>query len=97
MELAQSISQAGPSISFGPAGYWAAALPEDELNLIMQEQPELAHDWHPEHGDRINRIVFIGIGLKPDKVTASLDTCLLADEEMTEDWSLLADRLPGGS
>ncbi|CDN45836.1 GTP-binding protein [Paenibacillus sp. P22] len=97
METAQSISQAGPSISFGPMGYWAAALPDEELDLLMSEQPDLKQDWHPLYGDRINRVVFIGIGLEADQIAASLDGCLLTDEEMEDDWSRLEDELPGAS
>lgn len=34
-DMAASLSQAGPSIQFGPAGYWVAALPEDQQREIL--------------------------------------------------------------
>ncbi|UVI33480.1 GTP-binding protein [Paenibacillus spongiae] len=79
--MGQSLSQAGPSIQFGPAGHWVAALPEAERMQVLQDEPELLDNWHPAWGDRINKIVFIGIGLDRPALTASLDTCLLTEDE----------------
>ncbi|XEC93096.1 GTP-binding protein [Paenibacillus tarimensis] len=95
--VAQSISQAGPSISFGPAGYWVAALPEQEKKEILEADPQLTDDWDENYGDRINKIVFIGIEMNRDEIVASLDECLLTDGEMAQDWGLLPDDLPNVS
>lgn len=96
-KMAQSLGQAGPSIQFGPAGYWAAALPQAERAAILREEKELADKWHDVYGDRMTKLVFIGIGLQPSKLIASLDGCLLTDEEMTADWSQLRDDFPNAS
>ena len=93
-QFGQSLSQAGPSIQFGPSGYWIAALPAAEQRAMLNEDPELASGWHEMYGDRINKVVFIGIDMDRTDIEASLDACLLTDEEMTEDWSLLPDPLP---
>lgn len=93
-DQAQSLSQAGPSIQFGPAGLWAAALPENEQQLLLQEEQGLAQKWHPEYGDRINKVVFIGIDLDRQEIEASLDACLLSNEEMSADWIQFADPFP---
>lgn len=93
-KMAQSLSQAGPSIQFGPAGYWVAALPEAEKEQVLQDDPELASKWHPEFGDRINQLVFIGIDLNPQRISETLDACLMTDEETSQDWSRLQDELP---
>lgn len=93
-DFAQSISQAGPSIQFGPAGQWAAALSPEECEMILQEEPEVAAAWHAEYGDRINKVVFIGIELNRAGLTDSLDKCLLSDEEMKQDWGILQDQFP---
>ncbi|WP_148930579.1 GTP-binding protein [Paenibacillus methanolicus] len=93
-DFGQSISQAGPSIQFGPSGYWVAALPEAEKNEILSEEPELREVWHPRHGDRINKVVFIGIELDRQRLTDSLDACLLTEEEMALDWQSFEDDLP---
>ncbi|ANY65460.1 cobalamin biosynthesis protein CobW [Paenibacillus sp. BIHB 4019] len=91
---AQSISQAGPSIQFGPAGLWVAALPESEQHLLLESEPELADSWHPMYGDRINKVVFIGIDLQRAEIEATLDECLLTKEEMKQDWNSLIDPFP---
>lgn len=93
-EVAQSLSQAGPSVQFGPAGYWVAALPAAEQRAILQEEPDLARQWHPEYGDRTNKLVFIGISMDRAGITAGLDTCLLTEGEMAMDWQSFADPMP---
>ncbi|TBL70115.1 GTP-binding protein [Paenibacillus thalictri] len=95
--LAQNISQAGPSIRFGPAGYWVAALPEQERQAILQEEDELASKWDDEYGDRVNKVVFIGIEMNRPTIESELDACLLTNEEMKQDWSRFPDRLPNMS
>lgn len=92
--MAQSLSQAGPSIQFGPSGYWIAALPDDEQKAMLQEEPELAVGWHPVYGDRINKLVLIGIEMDRAGLVSSLDGCLLTEEELDQDWGLLPDDLP---
>lgn len=96
-ELAQSLSQAGPSIQFGPAGYWVASLPETERQAVLAEEPELLKHWDAEYGDRINRVVFIGIGMDQERFASELDACLLTPEEMKSDWKKLKDELPNAS
>ncbi|MOA30865.1 putative metal chaperone YciC [compost metagenome] len=96
-DFAQSLSQAGPSIQFGPAGRWAAALPKAELEDVLSSEPELADRWDDEYGDRLNKVVLIGIGMDRMRLTAALDSCLLSDEEMKLDWNGLADGFPNAS
>ncbi|THF79458.1 GTP-binding protein [Cohnella fermenti] len=93
-DTGQSLSQAGSSIQFGPSGYWLAALPEEEQEAHLRDDPELGEEWSDPFGDRVNKIVFIGVGLNPGQLSASLDACLLTEEEMKSDWSLLNDPLP---
>lgn len=95
--MAQSLSQAGPSIQFGPAGLWAASLPLDPREALLAEEPELAQNWDPMYGDRITRLVFIGIEMDAAAIAERLDQCLLTDEEMQADWSRMADELPNVS
>ncbi|MDR6550006.1 GTP-binding protein [Paenibacillus qinlingensis] len=91
---AQNLSQAGASIRFGPAGLWVAALPEEERAAVLEEEFELLAHWDDTHGDRINRVVFIGMDMNRTEITASLDQCLLTDAEMLTDWSLFRDEFP---
>ncbi|MFI2857284.1 GTP-binding protein [Paenibacillus sp. JSM ZJ436] len=93
-DMATSISQAGPSIRIGPAGHWIAALPVEEQELLRAEEPEAFQGWDEVWGDRSTRIVLIGIDMPVKELTDSLDRCLLTEEEMGADWSLLQDPLP---
>lgn len=93
-DWAATISQAGPSIQFGPAGYWVAALPEDERNEVLKYEPQVQSRWDVQWGDRLNEIVMIGIRMDRQQLECELDECLLTDAEMKSDWSLIRNPLP---
>lgn len=40
-----------------------------------------ALDWHPEHGDRCQHLVFTSPGLDRDGLEQLLESCLLTDAE----------------
>ncbi|MGM0841504.1 MAG: GTP-binding protein [Bacillota bacterium] len=88
------LSQAGPSIIIQSAGEWVAAYPESERKEILAEEVELAEKWDPVYGDRMNEIVFIGIEMNREEIEQSLDSCLLTEKEMTEDWTEFKDPIP---
>lgn len=96
-DMAQNFSQAGPSIQFGPAGYWVASLPEPEREAILREDPSVADDWDPVYGDRVNKVVFIGLEMDRNGLTEELDDCLLTDKEMGMEWSAFPDDFPNQS
>ncbi|MNP46924.1 putative metal chaperone YciC [compost metagenome] len=93
-DLAATISQAGPSIQFGPAGPWVASLPERERQAVLDFEPEVQKKWDSRYGDRINEIVMIGIDMDRLELERQLDHCLLTEEEMDSDWSLFHNPLP---
>lgn len=93
-DLAASLSQAGPSIQFGPAGYWTAALPEADREAILKTEPEIMEQWHAEWGDRQTELVMIGIEMERAQIEEELDQCLLNDEEMQADWARFDNPLP---
>ncbi|PPQ50069.1 cobalamin biosynthesis protein CobW [Paenibacillus peoriae] len=93
-DWAASISQAGPSIQFGPAGSWLAALSEEERQEIVAADPEALDHWDEQWGDRMNEIVMIGIGMNRAGLEEELDECLLNDNEMDMDWSSFENPLP---
>lgn len=93
-DLAASLSQAGPSIQFGPAGHWVASLPEEDRQAVFQEEPEVRRKWDPVWGDRLNEIVLIGMEMDRTQLEALLDRCLLTPEEMELDWSEFHNPLP---
>lgn len=88
------LSQAGPSIVFQGAGEWIAAASKQEQAKILEEEPELLERWDEVYGDRMNELVLIGIDLNKEQIEATLDECLLTEEEMIQDWSKFHDPLP---
>lgn len=92
--MAGLISQTGSTVSIQAAGEWVAAYSEEEKQQSLKEDPELQAKWHPEFGDRMTELVFIGIDMNQDEVKASLDQCLLTEAEMTMDWTSFPDPLP---
>ena len=91
------LSQAGTSIMIQGAGEWVASYSEEEQKQTLTEEPELLERWDDTFGDRMTELVFIGIDLSKAEVETSLDGCLLTDEEMASDWSVLKDPLPSFS
>lgn len=93
-DFAATIGQAGPSIQFGPAGYWLASLPEEQQREILENEPEARERWDERWGDRMTEIVLIGIDMNREDIEAGLNRCLLTEEEMKQDWSRFNNPLP---
>ncbi|MFF2910426.1 GTP-binding protein [Paenibacillus sp. NPDC057934] len=93
-DIAGSLSQAGPSIQFGPAGYWLASMAKEQQLEVLESEPEIKAKWDEEWGDRINEIVFIGVSADRSEIEARLDRCLLTAEEMKQDWATFNNPLP---
>ncbi|MFC3747840.1 GTP-binding protein [Paenibacillus sp. GCM10012306] len=93
-DIAGSLSQAGPSIQFGPAGYWLASMAKEQQVEVLESEPEIKAKWDEEWGDRLNEIVFIGVGADRSEIEARLDRCLLTAEEMKQDWTTFNNPLP---
>lgn len=80
-------SHAGYSIQLQPAGIWMSMLCEEELDIEMQEDDTLKNRIQGKYSDRMNEIVFIGIEMDKEQIQKDLDTCLLTDIEMQEEWN----------
>lgn len=93
-DFAATLSQAGPSIQFGPAGYWVAGLPDDQQRELLETEPELAERWDERWGDRMTEVVWIGIGMDRADIEQKLASCLLSHEELEQDWSRFDNPLP---
>ncbi|WP_438497341.1 GTP-binding protein [Paenibacillus sp. IHBB 3054] len=93
-DLAASLSQAGPSIQFGPTGYWLATLPKEQQLEVLASEPDVKARWDEQWGDRMNEIVFIGVAMDRAAIEARLDRCLLTGEELQQDWSQFNNPLP---
>lgn len=92
--LAVSFSQAGVSRQLSPAGLWVAALSEEERLAYFGDEFVKSPDWDEQWGDRVTKLVFIGVGLDREKITRTLDEALLTENEMASNWRALNDPLP---
>jgi hypothetical protein len=45
----------------------------------------------------MTEIVFIGMDINRQEIEASLDACLLTDEEMSQDWTMFVDPFPASN
>ncbi len=89
--LCINYSQAGRSIELQPAGLWLQYAGKNEQAAMLELYPEIKDTWDKEVGDCMIQLVFIGFQLKIPELLASLESCLLNDEEMSEDWSSYTD------
>ncbi|MGW4731468.1 CobW family GTP-binding protein [Streptomyces shenzhenensis] len=73
---------AGGALCVESAGPWLAALPDAAWDMIPPvRRAAAALDWHPEHGDRCQHLVFTSPGLDRDGLARLLESCLLTDSE----------------
>lgn len=93
-DVAANLSQVGPSIEFGPAGYWIANLPNDDIEDILRIEPAVRKNWHHQWGDRKTELVMVGIKMERKNIEDKLDACLLSEKEMDLDWSKFENPLP---
>ncbi|MCM2515301.1 GTP-binding protein [Streptomyces griseoincarnatus] len=84
---------AGGALCVESAGPWLASLPDAAWEMVPPvRRAAAALDWHPEHGDRCQHLVFTSPGLDRDGLTRVLESCLLTDAEYTagpEAWKRL--------
>ena len=52
------------------------SMPEHDLKLFMEQNPDLQRDWDDLYGDRMQKLVFIGQHLDREAITRELDKCL---------------------
>ncbi|MEV0258003.1 GTP-binding protein [Streptomyces sp. NPDC050732] len=73
---------AGGALCVESAGPWLASLPDAAWEMVPPvRRAAAALDWHPEHGDCCNHLVFTSPGLDRDGLEEVLESCLLTDEE----------------
>ncbi|MDH6228481.1 GTP-binding protein [Streptomyces sp. MJP52] len=73
---------AGGALCVESAGPWLAALPDAAWEMVPPvRRAAAALDWHDEHGDRCQHLVFTSPGLDRDNLERLLDSCLLTDAE----------------
>ncbi|MFE6196880.1 CobW family GTP-binding protein [Streptomyces sp. NPDC057838] len=73
---------AGGALCVESAGPWLASLPDAAWEMVPPvRRAAAALDWHPEHGDRCQRLVFTSPGIDRDGLQRLLESCLLTDAE----------------
>nr|WP_086831517.1 GTP-binding protein [Streptomyces sp. NRRL B-24572] len=73
---------AGGALCVESAGPWLASLPDAAWEMEPPMRRAAASlDWHPEHGDCCQHLVFTSPGLDRDGLVARLESCLLTDAE----------------
>lgn len=82
MDIIGIWSQAGGACQVQPGGVWWATVPEDEWPQEAEFELDIAQIWEVPWGDRRQELVFIGIQMNRDALTAGLDACLLTDAEL---------------
>ncbi|MCX5129704.1 GTP-binding protein [Streptomyces sp. NBC_00347] len=84
---------AGGALCVENAGPWLASLPDAAWELVPPMRRAAASlDWHPEHGDCCQHLVFTSPGLDRDGLERLLESCLLTDAEYAsgrEEWRRL--------
>ncbi|WP_244364722.1 GTP-binding protein [Paenibacillus cellulositrophicus] len=93
-QTAISFSHAGTSKQLSPAGLWVASLSKEELAYHFGNEVPKTPDWDDEWGDRVTKLVFIGIDMDRERIERSLDETLLTPEEMQGNWRKLKDPFP---
>ncbi|WP_122616830.1 GTP-binding protein [Streptomyces sp. Tu 4128] len=87
---------AGGALCLEGAGPWLASLPDAAWDLVPPvRRAAAALDWHPEHGDRCQHLVFTSPGLDRDGLDRLLESCLLTDAEYAAGRAAW-ERLPSG-
>ncbi|MDR6976607.1 G3E family GTPase [Streptomyces sp. 3330] len=73
---------AGGALCVESTGPWLASLPDAAWDMVPPvRRAAAALDWHPEHGDRCQHLVFTSPGLDRDGLARLLESCLLTDAE----------------
>lgn len=75
-EMSYVFEQAGNQMQLGEGGFWLATAPENELKMMVNENPDLLKGWDEKVGDRIIKLVFIGQKLEKEEIKKELDNIL---------------------
>jgi len=90
-DISMGLDKSGQSVRAGPNGRWIATLPPEQQKQYLRALPGLADEWDDRWGDRGVELVFIGREYDPESLKADLESCLLTDAEMEDDWSAYPD------
>lgn len=75
-EMSYIFEQAGRQVYLSEGGEWFAVSSKDELEQILELNPDIKKDWDDTYGDRMIKLVFIGQDMDKDEIFNKLDDCL---------------------
>lgn len=79
-----SWSQAGGMMRYSCAGQWWASVPRADWPQDAESLKSIAEKWQDEVGDCRQELVFIGQNINFNQLEASLNACLLTDDELAQ-------------
>lgn len=74
--MAYVLETSGRQIQAGYSGQWLASCPQEEIDEVLSQEPEMKKDWDEQVGDRMIKLVVIGQHLDKEAISAELDKCL---------------------
>lgn len=80
---------AGTVREYYPRGLWWVSVAASEWPKDEESQSHIKQDWHPQFGDRVQKLVFIGKKSTLPRVKEELEKCLFTDNELQKDRSYL--------
>lgn len=73
-KFAYVYEQAGRQQSLNQSGTWySVKLSKKQLEMLVQNDANFAHDWDEKYGDKLIKLVFIGQNLEKEKIKHDLD------------------------
>lgn len=72
----QLFEQAGRNASITELSEWVSAWPQNELDGLVKDFPDIMDDWDEKYGDRCNQVVFIGKGYEKKEIVEKLYECI---------------------
>lgn len=96
-EFSGEWSQAGGIARYGFGGMFWKAIPKEQWPTDEEDLDSIQQQWEEPFGDMRQELVFIGQGLKQDRMMQALDACLLNDQELLQGknyWATLDDPFP---
>ena len=75
-DMAYVLETSGRQIQAGYSGQWLASCPQEEIDEVLSQEPEMQRNWDEQVGDRMIKLVVIGQHLDKEAISAELDKCL---------------------
>ena len=75
-DMSYLFEQAGRQMKLSETGYWLASAPKEDLEKILENEPDALKDWDDEVGDRMVKLVFIGKNMDKEKIIQDLNNCI---------------------